>query len=233
MLPRYYHSQPNHRRTQTKTGLRAPIQQFEAVSVRFIQRVVHEGYQPDFLLDLVDADILAGEHCTQIPPAAFLQRTQIVAKTRLFSHHGEGCTLRIVHNRLANWVIAGLLMIQLVIGMQWQVAHADMVAPERQASGVDARHCPDHPSKDSITDVRGATEASTSAPSSHNYPNHKHDCCGSLDCQFHGGQGPGVLDLPVASAVCSTSFLLPFLDARSPVARTNEFTNELFRTPIA
>jgi hypothetical protein len=114
-----------------------------------------------------------------------------------------------VRNRSTNWVITALLMLQLVIGMQWQVAHANMAPPERQASGMDARHCPDHPSKDVLA--------------------HKHDCCGSLDCQCHGAQGPGALDLPLASVACSASLLLPFFDARPPVARTNE----LFRPPIA
>jgi hypothetical protein len=108
-----------------------------------------------------------------------------------------------MRNRLSNWVIAALLMFQLVIGMQWQVAHAEMAPPERQASGAETRHCPDHPSK--------------------------HDCCGSLDCQCHFAQAPGVLDLPLASVFGSTSFLLSVFDARSPVARINE----LFRPPIA
>jgi hypothetical protein len=105
-------------------------------------------------------------------------------------------------NRFGNWVIAAFLMFQLAIGMQWQVAHADMAASERQTSGVDAGHCPGHAA---------------------------HDCCGSNDCQCHCAQGPAVLDLSPASAVCSASLLLPVFDARPPVARTNE----LFRPPIA
>jgi hypothetical protein len=125
--------------------------------------------------------------------------------------------------------MAALLMLQLVIGMQWQVARANMSPPERQASGVDARHCPDHPSKDLRTEERRGAQASTSALASHNNPAHHHDCCGSLDCQCQGAQGAGALDLPVASVDGSASFLLPFFDARSPVARTNE----LFRPPIA
>ncbi len=134
-----------------------------------------------------------------------------------------------VRNRSTNWVIAALLMLQLVIGMQWQVAHANMALPERQASGMDARHCPDHPSKDLRTDEKRGAGAQTSAPSSHDNPVRNHDCCGSLDCQCHGAQGPGALDLPLASVVGSASFLLPVFDARPPVARTNE----LFRPPIA
>jgi hypothetical protein len=140
----------------------------------------------------------------------------------------QGCTLRIVRNRPANWVTTALLLFQLAIALQWQVAHASMALPERQASGIDARHCPDHPSKASRTGERLRAEASTSAPP-HNDPAHQHDCCGSLDCQCHGAQGPGALDLPVASAVGSASFLLPVFDARPPVARTNE----VFRPPIA
>jgi hypothetical protein len=133
-----------------------------------------------------------------------------------------------VHNRLANWLIAAPLMLQLVIGMQWQVAHANMAPPE-QASGMDAQHCPDHPSKDSRTGEGRGVGASTSAPSSHHNPVHNHDCCGSVDCQWcHGAQGPGVLGLPTVSAVRSSSVLLPFINARPPVARTNE----LFRPPI-
>ena len=65
-------------------------------------------------------------------------------KTRLFSDRAEAYRLNIVRNRLANCVLAVLLMVQLVIGMQWQVAHANMDAPELQASGMDAQHCPDH-----------------------------------------------------------------------------------------
>jgi hypothetical protein len=114
--------------------------------------------------------------------------------------------------RFGNWVIAALLMFQLAVGMQWQVAHADMAASERQTSGVDAGHCPGH-----------ASSHATSTPV------HKHDCCGSNDCQCHCAQGPAVLNLSPASAVCSASLLLPVFDARHPVARTNE----LFRPPIA
>jgi hypothetical protein len=121
----------------------------------------------------------------------------------LFSHRGEGCRLRIMRNRPANWVIPVLLMFQLVIGVQWQVAHANIAPPERQVSGVDARNCPGHA--------------------------HKHDCCGSLDCQCHCAQAPAVLNLSSARVVGSASFLLPLFDARPPVARTNE----LFRPPIA
>jgi len=61
------------------------------------------------------------------------------ANNRLFSLRGERCTLKIVCNRSTNWVIAALLMLQLVISMQWQVAHANMGPPERQAKGMDAR----------------------------------------------------------------------------------------------
>src|SRR5260370_16388366 len=134
-----------------------------------------------------------------------------------------------MHNRLTNRVIAALLMFQFVIAMQWQVAQANMAPPERQASGIYARHCPGHPSQDSRTDERRGAGASTSASSSHNIPARKHDCCGSLDCQCYCAQGLGVPDLPLPTAVCSASKLLPLFDARPPVARTNE----LFRPPIA
>jgi hypothetical protein len=43
-----------------------------------------------------------------------------------------------MRNRLASWMIAALLMFQLVIGMQWQVAHvlsaADAICDLRAAS---------------------------------------------------------------------------------------------------
>jgi hypothetical protein len=136
----------------------------------------------------------------------------LAIKPRLFSHRGAGCTLVTMCTRFGNWVIAALLMFQLAIGMQWQVAHPDMAASERQTSGVDAGHCTGH-----------ASSHATSTPV------HKHDCCGSNDCQCHCAQGPAVLNLSPASAVCSTSLLLPVFDARPPVARTNE----LFRPPIA
>jgi hypothetical protein len=132
-------------------------------------------------------------------------------------------------NRLAHWVIAALLTFQLVIGVR-QAAHADMALPQLQASGVDARHCPDHASRDSGSERRGAgASTSASSPDGTATVAHEHDCCGSLDCQGHCAQAVGVLNLPLASVFCCTSFLLPFFDAQPPVARTNE----LFRPPIA
>jgi hypothetical protein len=133
-----------------------------------------------------------------------------------------------MRNRPANWVTTALLMLLLAIGLQWQVAHAIAAPPEWQASGMDARHCATHPSKDSRTDERRGAGASTNAPSSHNHPAHTH-CCGSLDCQCQFAQGPAVLDLPLSRVVLCASFLLPFVNARPSVARTNE----LFRPPIA
>jgi hypothetical protein len=165
--------------------------------------------------------------CAAFGCSAHVSAFCFLANTRLFSRRGERCTLNVVRNR--SWVMAALLMLQLVIGMQWQVAHANMSALERQASGVDARHCPDHPSKGSRTEERRGAQASTSTPTSHNTPAHHHDCCGSLDCQCQGAQGAGALDLPLASVDGSASLLLPIVDARSPVSRANE----LFRPPIA
>ena len=109
-----------------------------------------------------------------------------------------------MRNGLANWVIAVLLMFQLVTGVQWQVAHAD----ERRGA----------PASTSVSSLHGTCT-----------PAHKHDCCGSLDCQCHCAQAPAVLNLYSARVVGSDSFLLPSFDARPPVARTNE----LFRPPIA
>ena len=132
-----------------------------------------------------------------------------------------------MRSRFGNSVIAALFMLQLVIGMQWQLAHSNMALPEGLANGV--QHCPGQLSKGSSTEgTRGAAGASTSVPSSHNNAD-RHDCCGSLDCQCHSAQGPGALDLSLPSVVGSTSFLLPVFDARAPVARMNE----LFRPPIA
>jgi hypothetical protein len=153
----------------------------------------------------------------------------LLEKTCLFSHRGEERRLSMVRNRPANWVTTALLLLQLAIGLQWQVARAIAAPPEWQASGMDARHCPAHPSKDSRTDERRGAGASTGAPSSHNETVHKHDCCGSLDCQCHCAQGPGVHYLPLSRVVLSASFLLSFVNARPPVARTNE----VFRPPIA
>ena len=111
-----------------------------------------------------------------------------------------------MRNRPLNWVTTALLLFQLSIGMQWQAANANMASLEPQASGLDqasgmdARHC----------------------------HTHKHDCCGSLDCQCQGAQGSVVVAPPLASVVLFASFLLPLVNARLPVAHTNE----LFRPPI-
>jgi hypothetical protein len=149
--------------------------------------------------------------------------------TRLFFQRDAGCTLTRVRNRSAtNWVITALLMFQLAIGLQWQVAHAVGAPPERQMSSVEAGHCPGHQAQVSNTDVGLHAGTSTSPRSLPDKPVPKHDCCHSLGCQCHGAQSPGALDLPAASAALSSS-LLPILDARPPVARSTEF----FRPPIA
>jgi len=98
------------------------------------------------------------------------------------------------------------MMFQLVIGLQWQVAHAGVTPPEQQASLREAGHCP-----------------------AHNNPAAKHDCCRSLGCQCHCAQSPVVLDLPMTSAAPSSFLLLPVVDARPSATRENEF----FRPPIA
>jgi hypothetical protein len=126
-------------------------------------------------------------------------------------------------------MIATLVMFQLAIGLQWQVAQAVVTPPERQMNGTEAGHCPTHPSKDSRTGrEHGAGASTTSAPSSHHNPAQKHDCCRSLGCQCHCAQSPGVLDLSLAGAAPASSLLLPVFDARPPVVRTTE----LFRPPI-
>jgi hypothetical protein len=134
-----------------------------------------------------------------------------------------------MRNRPANWVITALLTLQLAVGLQWQVAHAAGAPSERQMNGMQAGHCPGHQSKDSTTVEGGGAGASTSAPSSHINPADNHDCCHSLSCQCQYAQSPVMLDLPRTSAGFSPLLLLPVLDARHPVARTNEF----FRPPIA
>ncbi|PYS60315.1 MAG: hypothetical protein DMF76_14330 [Acidobacteria bacterium] len=153
---------------------------------------------------------------------------RIDGMAQLFSHHSEGCTLRIVRSRPANWVIAALVIFQLAIGLQWDVAQAVVAPPERQMNGMEAGHCPAQPSKDSRTAKGGDAGAPTSALSSHKNPVNKHDCCRSLGCQCHCAQSPCALDLPLASVALSASILLPVFDVRPPVARTNE----LFRPPI-
>jgi len=133
-----------------------------------------------------------------------------------------------MRNRPANWVITALLMLQLAIGLQWQVAHADAAPPERQMNGMKAGHCASHQSNGSKT-IQGGAGASTSAPSSHDNPDSKHDCCRSLGCQCHSAQSPVVPGLLRTSAALSALLLLPVIDARLPVAHSNE----LFRPPIA
>jgi hypothetical protein len=96
----------------------------------------------------------------------------------------------------ANWMSAALLMLQLAIGLQWQVAHAVVAQSEQQMNSMKAGHCPAHQSKDSRTDERRGGRASTNAPSSHDNPVNNHDCCRSLGCQCHYAQSPGVLDRP-------------------------------------
>jgi hypothetical protein len=133
-----------------------------------------------------------------------------------------------VHNRPANWVITALLMLQLTIGLQWQVAHAAAEPAERTANHMGAGDCPGHQSKRAQTADESGAGASTSASSS-SHAAGKHDCCRALGCQCHFAQSPGVLDLPRANAAFSAVVLLPVFDARPPVARPNE----LFRPPIA
>jgi hypothetical protein len=146
-----------------------------------------------------------------------------------FSHRGRGCTLRIMPDRSANWVLTALLMLQLALGLQWQAAHAAAAPPEPQTGGMEAGHCPGHQPKDSRPVDGGGAGASTSAASSHDNPANKHDCCRSVGCQCHDAQSPAVLDLPRTSAAFSALLLLPVFDAQLPVARTNR----LFRPPIA
>ena len=130
-----------------------------------------------------------------------------------------------MRKRRVNRVIAALLLFQLAFGLQWQVAHAIVVFPDMQASGID---CPDHATQDSTAD-KGTRAATSEAPSSKNGLAPKHDCCGSVGCQCHSAQSPAVLSLSPASTVLSSHAQLPFADARPPVERLNEF----FRPPIA
>jgi hypothetical protein len=151
------------------------------------------------------------------------------AMTSLFFRHGQPCRLRLVRNRPANWAIAALVIFQLAIGLQWQTAQAVVAPPEREMNGMGAGDCPDHSSKDSRANQERSAGAPMSSPSWHHNPANKHDCCRSLGCQCHCAQSPGTLDLPLAGAALSPTLQLPILDARPPVARSNE----LFRPPIA
>jgi len=121
-----------------------------------------------------------------------------------------------MRTRPANWMIAASLMLQLAIGLQWQLAHAAVVPAQRQVNGTDAGHCPGHAGR------------LTSAPSSHVNPAGKHDCCRSQGCQCHSAQSPVLLDLAWTRADSALP-PLPVVDARRAVARTTEF----FRPPIA
>lgn len=132
-----------------------------------------------------------------------------------------------MRNRPTTWVIAALLMLQLAL--PWQAAHAASALPEHPMSGAEAGQCPGHQSTDSAIDEGGGSGASTSAPSSHDNPAKKHDCCHSLDCQCHSAQSPGTLNPPPTRVILPSLDLLPTFDARPPVARTAEF----FRPPIA
>lgn len=132
-----------------------------------------------------------------------------------------------MRDRTSNWVIAALLMVQLAVGLEWQAAHA-AEAPEGQMNGMKAGHCAGHQSNDSRS-IQGGPGASTSAPSSRDNPVNKHDCCHSFGCQCHSAQSPVVPGLLRTSAALSALLLLPVIDARLPVAHTNE----LFRPPIA
>ena len=126
-----------------------------------------------------------------------------------------------MRNRTADWMIAALLILQFAIGSPWQAAHATAVLPERSMSGMEAGHCPGHPSNDLTIDQGGK--------SSHDNPAKNHDCCRSLGCQCHSAQSPGVFNLPPTREAFSSLEFLPAFNARPPVTRTTEF----FRPPIA
>jgi len=51
-------------------------------------------------------------------------------------------------DKSANWVLTALMMLQLALGLQWQVAHAAAAPPEPQTRGMEAGHCPGHQPKD-------------------------------------------------------------------------------------
>ena len=134
----------------------------------------------------------------------------------MFSHASGGCTLTVVHSRPAKWVIATLVMSQLVTALRPGVAQALVASHDQQMSGMEAGHCPASLANDSRTD-------------SHKKPTHKHDCCHSVGCQCQWVQSPGVLGLALTGITLSASPLLPVRDAGHPVAHTTE----LFRPPIA
>jgi hypothetical protein len=138
------------------------------------------------------------------------------AITWFFSHASGECTLTVVHSRPAKWVIATLVMSQLVTGLQPGAAQAFVASHDQQMSGMEAGHCPADPANDSRTD-------------SHKNPAHKHDCCHSVGCQCLWVQSPGVLGPALTGIALSASLPLPVRDARPPVAHTTE----LFRPPIA
>jgi hypothetical protein len=137
--------------------------------------------------------------------------------------------LNIMRNRPATWVIAGVLVLKLAIGLPWQAALAGSAPPEHPISGMQAGHCPGHPANELTIDEGGGSGASTGAPSSHDNPAKKHGCCRLLGCQCHSAQSLGALNLPPTRVAFSSLDLLPAFDAPPPVTRMNEF----FRPPIA
>ena len=167
--------------------------------------------------------------CAQLCPGARCQRVRFFEMKSLFFPRGEKCRLRFVRNRTANWLISALLMFQLAIGLQWQTAQAVMAQAEPQTYGMKASHCPTYLSENVRTDQTHGAKSPTSAPSSHNHPAGKQDCCRSQGCQCHCAQSPMGFARTLVRPAPSPSVLLPILTARPPVARSSE----RFRPPIA
>jgi len=139
-----------------------------------------------------------------------------------------------------------LLVLQLVLGLQLQVAQA--VASPSQTSHVMSKHAsgaPGHaevavgavvhmaaaPNVDATADVAAAAAHANIASGQPDCPQHStpHDCCHASACQCHCAYTPGPIVLPLLVNI-ATSTAVPSLAATQFVApRIDEF----LRPPIA
>jgi hypothetical protein len=124
-----------------------------------------------------------------------------------------------------NLLTIALLMFQLAIGLQWQVAYAEDVPAEQGTNAVPGEHCKSHAAKAAAREIQGAQ---TRGPLFSKKAFGKHDCCRSAGCQCHCAQYLATLNLPVAKPHLPSA-PLPAFNLRAPATRTDE----LFRPPIA
>jgi hypothetical protein len=137
------------------------------------------------------------------------------------------CRLWSVRRRVPKLIITALLMFQLAIGLQWQVAYAAVSPPERAMSGLQEQPCPSHQARAGEAQEMLGAKASTGVPFSPHGTFGKYDCCRTSSCQCHCAQPLAALDLPIGGALLP-SVLLPTLNLRISATRSTEF----FRPPI-